>query len=200
REDDALAPVVSAAPAEPEAAPARVEPAAEAARPAPAPDPAVLQAQYNPTEARAVDPRPFQVVEGKDQGVLMQMVETIQSSVQKGQSSLRLQLNPQELGSIDVRLVSNPQGVGVTVFADQASTGRLLEMQIDQLRTSLQEAGVQLAHLNVFQHGQQRQEAPADGNRRFSQRRLAAFSQHNEPAAEAVAAPRRGQSVVDYRV
>lgn len=141
-----------------------------------------------------------QAVAAKDQDILMQMVRTIQTSVQQGQSSLRLQLHPQELGSIDVRLVSNPHGVGVTVFADQASTGRLLEMQIDQLRVALQDAGVQISHLNVFQQSQQRHEAPADWNRRPPNRRQTAFAGQDLPAADAVDGPRLGQSMVDYRV
>ena len=151
-------------------------------------------------ESMLVGERAAQAVEAKDQGVLMQMVRTIQTSVQQGQSSMRLQLNPQELGSIDVRLVSNPQGVGVTVYADQASTGRLLEMQIDQLRTALQDAGVQIAHLNVFQQSQQRHEAPADWSRKLHGRKQPPYAQQAQQPAQAVEGLRLEQSVVDYRV
>lgn len=78
-----------------------------------------------------------------------QVTQAIEASIQQGRNSIRLQLHPHDLGAIDVRLVSTPHGVGVTVFADQAGTGRLLETQIDQLRQSLNNAGVQLAHLNI---------------------------------------------------
>lgn len=101
-------------------------------------------------EAKAVQPS---VVEN-----VHQVARAVEASIQSGKNFIRLQLHPHELGGLDVRLVSTTQGVSVTVFADQASTGRLLEMQIDQLRQTLAEAGVQLAHLDVqaqAQPGQQ---------------------------------------------
>jgi hypothetical protein len=83
-----------------------------------------------------------------------QVARAVEASIQSGKNFIRLQLHPHELGGLDVRLVSTAQGVSVTVFADQASTGRLLEMQIDQLRQTLADAGVQLAHLDVHAQAQ----------------------------------------------
>jgi len=71
---------------------------------------------------------------------------------------MHLQLNPKELGAIDVHMVSGPQGVSVTFSAEQPATGRLLETQLNQLHQSLTDAGVQIAGLNIGQHGQPRQE------------------------------------------
>jgi flagellar hook-length control protein FliK len=65
---------------------------------------------------------------------------------------MRLQLNPQELGAIEVEMVSGSRGIQVTFFAEQASTGRLLETQLNQLRDSLVDSGVQLSGLNIGQH------------------------------------------------
>lgn len=97
-------------------------------------------------EARPVQPLAVENVH--------QMARAVEASIQSGKNFIRLQLHPHELGGLDVRLVSTAQGVGVTVFADQASTGRLLEMQIDQLRQTLADAGVQLAHLDVHAQAQ----------------------------------------------
>ncbi len=81
--------------------------------------------------------------------VVRQIVSQMEASIQQGRSSIRVQLHPQELGGIDIRFASSAQGVSVTVYAEQASTGRLLEAQLNQLRQSLNDAGVNLAQLNI---------------------------------------------------
>lgn len=81
--------------------------------------------------------------------VVRQIASQMEASIQQGRSSIRVQLHPQELGGIDIRFASSAQGVSVTVYAEQASTGRLLEAQLNQLRQSLNEAGVNLAQLNI---------------------------------------------------
>jgi len=81
--------------------------------------------------------------------VVRQIASQMEASIQQGRSSLRVQLHPQELGGIDIRFASSSQGVHVTVYAEQASTGRLLEAQLNQLRQSLTDAGVNLAQLNI---------------------------------------------------
>lgn len=81
--------------------------------------------------------------------VVRQIASQMEASIQQGRSSIRVQLHPQELGGIDIRFASSAQGVSVTVYAEQASTGRLLEAQLNQLRQSLNDAGVNLAQLNI---------------------------------------------------
>ncbi|MEW6180555.1 MAG: flagellar hook-length control protein FliK [Chloroflexota bacterium] len=81
--------------------------------------------------------------------MVRQIADQMEASIQQGRSSLRVQLHPQELGGIDIRFASSAQGVSVTVYAEQASTGRLLEAQLNQLRQSLNDAGVNLTQLNI---------------------------------------------------
>ncbi len=91
--------------------------------------------------------------------VVQQIMNQMNARIQQGgPASMRLQLNPKELGAIDVQMVTGAQGVSVTFFAEQASTSRLLETQMNQLRQSLNDAGIQLAGLNIGQHNQPRQE------------------------------------------
>jgi flagellar hook-length control protein FliK len=78
--------------------------------------------------------------------------------IKSGNTSMNLQLNPKELGAIEVQIIKNAQGVSVTFFAEQPATGQLLETQINQLRQSLKDAGVQLTGLNISQHDQPKQE------------------------------------------
>lgn len=90
--------------------------------------------------------------------MVRQIASQMEASIQHGRSSLRLQLNPQELGGIDIRFASSSQGISVTVYAEQASTGRLLETQLNQLRQSLNEAGVNLTQLNIHHHSPSQQQ------------------------------------------
>jgi flagellar hook-length control protein FliK len=90
--------------------------------------------------------------------VIQQIVHHVEARVHNRSTEMHLQLNPKELGVIDVQMVSGPQGVSVTFSAEQPATGRLLETQLSQLHQSLAEAGVQIAGLNIGQHGQPRQE------------------------------------------
>jgi flagellar hook-length control protein FliK len=86
--------------------------------------------------------------------VVQQILRQMSANLQSGPTSMHLQLNPKELGAIDVQMIKNAQGVSVTFFAEQASTGRLLETQMDQLRQSLKDSGIQVTNLNISQHGQ----------------------------------------------
>jgi flagellar hook-length control protein FliK len=69
--------------------------------------------------------------------------------VQQGRRSLRMQLNPRELGAIDVHLVTIGQTLSVTLTADKAATGSLLEKQLEDLRANLANAGVHQVTVNV---------------------------------------------------
>jgi flagellar hook-length control protein FliK len=90
--------------------------------------------------------------------VVQQVVSQMKVKIKSGNTSMRLQLNPKDLGGIEVQMVKSAEGVSVTFFAEQASTGHLLETQMNQLRQSLKDAGVQLTGLNVGQQDQPKQE------------------------------------------
>lgn len=150
------------------------------------------------TDAQAASAaRPLEMIE--------QVARTIEASLQQGKNSLRLQLNPADLGAIDIRLVSSGHRVSMTVIAEQASTGRLLESQVEQLRQNLADAGVQLSQVHVGQQNQSGQ-----FSRNFAQQQpqanLAAarlgqqgLSDDTETAADR-SARLRGAGTVDYKV
>jgi flagellar hook-length control protein FliK len=125
----------------------------------PVPNPAMLgldtlsQSKMNSIE-------PARLAEAQPRLLLNQVSEQVQAMWQQGNTSLHLQLHPKDLGKIDIRLTHTSQGLGVSVQTDQASTGKLLEAHLDQLRQSLQSAGIQLANLQVGQHQQQAQRQP----------------------------------------
>jgi len=89
-----------------------------------------------------------------------QMLESIKHNIQicrtNGQNSIKVELYPEVLGKIDIQLTSDKNGLGVTIIADQASTGKLLESQIQDIQVSLKNVGVELAQINVGTNSSQR--------------------------------------------
>ncbi|GAP11970.1 flagellar hook-length control protein [Bellilinea caldifistulae] len=135
--------------------------------------------------------------------VVRQIASQMEASIQQGRSSLRVQLHPQELGGIDIRFASSSQGVHVTVYAEQASTGRLLEAQLNQLRQSLTEAGVNLAQLNI--HHENPSHQPQGGFQGHSPRSRSFGGRETEQGSGSFIEPaERWQNLsvsgVDYRI
>jgi hypothetical protein len=132
--------------------------------------------------------------------VIEQITSQVKARVKSGETSIRMQLNPGELGAIDVQMTHSAKGVSVSFITEQASTGQLLESQVNQLRQSLKDAGVQLVNLNISQHGQSYQEG---GGFRQSQQ-FVQTSQRDVPLVEAdegIQPQRVGQtSEIDYLV
>jgi len=103
--------------------------------------------------ANRIDPANMNVIE--------QITSQVKARIKSGETSISMQLNPGELGKIEVQMTHSAQGVSVSFITEQASTGQLLESQMSQLRQSLKEAGVQLTNLNISQHHQPNQEGGA---------------------------------------
>jgi flagellar hook-length control protein FliK len=83
---------------------------------------------------------------------IQQGVETLTKS---GQTSLRLQLYPEALGRVDLRLTSGADGVRVSLTADLSATGNLLERHAQELRQALSDSGLTVAGLSIgFNLGQ----------------------------------------------
>jgi hypothetical protein len=83
-----------------------------------------------------------------------QITQAVEISLQTGRKTARIQLHPQDMGTIDIQLSSDKNGVGITILTEHASTGRLLEGQGDSLRNALDQAGLNLTHLNFGMRGE----------------------------------------------
>lgn len=145
-------------------------------------------------------PEPARLAEAHAAEIVRQINRQIDQMSRTGRASLRMQLYPEELGRIELRLTAGPEGLGVTLIADQAPTGRLIESQLNNLRQSLMQAGFQLANLDVGHEG-----SPNQGQWRDA---LAENQGARTPAQPAAAAPESlpgGRSFasggrVDYRI
>jgi flagellar hook-length control protein FliK len=96
-----------------------------------------------------VETRPFELVR--------QMSSEITSMVTTGKNSLHIQIQPENMGRIDVRLISNSDGMRVVMTTDSSATGKMLENNLNQLQRSLSEAGLQISGLSVNSQGLQGQ-------------------------------------------
>jgi flagellar hook-length control protein FliK len=145
----------------------------------------------------------IQAKQGPSQAALAQQVTAgMELMMRQGRSSMHIQLSPQDMGGINIHLVSNSAGVTVTVTADQAGTGHMLQNQADQLRQALNDAGVHVANLNV---GQQQLSGQFNQDREtFAQAQSNRFRVPREAAAEEtkpiLGVYQAGGGSVDYRV
>jgi len=137
---------------------------------------------------------------------IQQIVQETAASLKAGKSTVHLQLNPQDLGTIDIRLTSDSKGLGITIMTEHASTGRMLESQIENLRQSLSDAGLNLSNLNFSmkdgsgQMGQNQAQTNQE-NRSNNYSNLFQRSWNSDADAEKSATPSRLsllQSSIDY--
>lgn len=78
-----------------------------------------------------------------------QLGEQIRWRLGDGIQEARIEINPRELGAVDVRLSMDEQGLRVHLSAEQAKTRELLQNELPRLRESLQQGGILLADAQV---------------------------------------------------
>jgi len=77
-------------------------------------------------------------------GATDQVTAQIQRSVKDGDGSITMQLRPEELGRIDIKLnIDKDGGVNATITADRPQTLELLQRDSHSLERALQDAGLQ---------------------------------------------------------
>jgi flagellar hook-length control protein FliK len=90
------------------------------------------------------------VGEIRPQTVINQVIDTVQSAISKGYSRIRMEVNPASLGSLDMDLLVNQDRVKMIIFADNQEVRNLLQSNMDQLKTSLQQQGLRMEGVEVF--------------------------------------------------
>lgn len=92
---------------------------------------------------------PARLAEARTPEIINQITKGIDLLSRADGQSLRIHLQPENLGRIDIRLSSGPEGVSVALNTENPMTGSLLERSLSELRTSLADAGINLANLSV---------------------------------------------------
>ena len=82
------------------------------------------------------------------------MRSTIELGTRQGFSQARIELSPPSLGTIRIQLHKTADGVTAHVVTDSAATADTLSQGGDDLRRSLESAGVNLVRLNIEARGE----------------------------------------------
>lgn len=141
---------------------------------------------------------PDRLAEAQTTNIIGQIARQMDKLTQTGRQTLRIQLYPQELGHIDLKITSSPQGVGVTMLADNPTTGKLLEGQMAQLRQNLTDAGIQIANMQIGtqsnqQFNQGTPQSPNQTQAKYSMPNMTSDVSGEEPAQLI-------ESLIDYKI
>lgn len=85
---------------------------------------------------------PARLAEAPKNEVITQVANEVDQMVKTNRSSLRVQLYPEELGHIDLRIVTTKDGIGVTMVTEKVSTQQVLKSEMDLLKLSIEQAGI----------------------------------------------------------
>ena len=81
--------------------------------------------------------------------IVNQVVEKLQSSMQDGQTTLEMQLNPENLGKVYVNISSKEGVIHAQLAASNEAVRAALETQVADLRQNLNQAGVKVDAVEV---------------------------------------------------
>ena len=127
---------------------------------------AVQNASADVLDAATVAPIGRQVAQQVEQGML--------STIKGGGSRLDLQLNPQELGTINVTLSVRNGEVSAIIRSEKSETADMINRQVDVIRTNLEQQGLKVDKLEVRQETRQEQNSASWQD----------FNQHNSRQEE----------------
>jgi flagellar hook-length control protein FliK len=89
---------------------------------------------------------------------------TIEIAARQGYARARIEMQPEELGHISIRLLQTSEGLRARVSADTPAGAQALTQSRSELRQTLTSLGVSLLHLDIDSSGQ----SPAGGERDFT--------------------------------
>ncbi|MDG3441777.1 flagellar hook-length control protein FliK [Nitrospirillum amazonense] len=135
--------------------------------------------------------------------VLQQVTMGFQKAASNGMDSVTIQLTPDDMGSIDVKLDFHKDGkVRASVTADNAKTLDLLQRNSDDLKTALQDAGLQTDNdslsFNLKDDSQAQQQQERRGGQNGAQFSMDDTAAPEEAASEDTIIPSLGR--VDVRI
>ena len=81
--------------------------------------------------------------------VIPQLVEGLHLAFERGGSGVHLQLHPEGLGSVDLRVVSGEAGLAIRIAIENPATCDMIQAAVGQLAQSIEGRGLAVAHLLV---------------------------------------------------
>lgn len=142
---------------------------------------------------------PARLAEAPKNEVVTQVTAQIDQMVKTNQSSLRVQLYPEELGHIDLKIVSTKGGIGVTMLADNASTQDVLKSELNSLKQNIEQAGIQLSNLHIGQGQNSNQQQTFEERENFAKSYRVSQTSGSAPS-ENEAKVSLQTTMIDYRI
>lgn len=122
--------------------------------------------------------------------LIQQIAEQVKVSISEGTSSMEMQLNPENLGRIYLQISAKEGSVNATIAAQNEAVKAALEMQVADLKQSLNQAGVKVDAIEVtvaahefeknLEQGQNREKEQGERQQELSQRRNINLSSEDE--------------------
>ncbi|MDZ7784008.1 MAG: flagellar hook-length control protein FliK [Halioglobus sp.] len=110
---------------------------------------ATLAAAYTDAGAAKAGHLPAINVAPQDPAFGDQLAGRVTMMVRDGQSEARVQLNPPELGRLDIRISTDGDQARIMVMAQGADTRDAIEQALPRLREMLEQSGLQLSRFDV---------------------------------------------------
>lgn len=143
---------------------------------------------------------PARLAEAPKNEIITQVANQIDQLVKSNRSSIRLQLYPEELGHIDLRIVTTRSGISVTMMTEKASTQQVLKSDMDMLKQNIEQAGIQLSNLNINQGNNSNKQQSFENRQNLSNGSYAGTSSDNSNTTSDEPRVHLTSTVVDYRV
>jgi flagellar hook-length control protein FliK len=83
------------------------------------------------------------------ESVLNQIQETLGKVVKSGENEIRLQLSPENLGVLNIRIIAGKEGTQVLFKTDNLHSSQLISGQVDTLKAMMIEAGIKVDQVLV---------------------------------------------------
>jgi len=140
------------------------------------------------------------LVESKTLPMIQKISSEIVELAREQGKSMKIQIQPENMGKIDLRLVSNSDGMRIVMTTEIPATGKLLESHMDQLQRQLADAGVSISGMSVNSQNAQGQSANSSQNQSSGSSRstIPVFQQESEVVPTTTS--RVSVSGLDYRI
>lgn len=83
------------------------------------------------------------------ESVLNQIQQTLGKVVKSGDNEIRLQLSPENLGMLNIRIIAGKEGTQVLFKTDNLQSSQLISGQVDTLKAMLTDAGIKVEQVLV---------------------------------------------------
>lgn len=169
-----------------------------------APTPTGPTLASTPTDAAAANTNQVQQLalptQVQQQGWDHALAERVVWMAKQGVQEASIQLNPRELGPIEVHLSVDKGDANVTFVAHHGATRDALEAAMPRLRDMMRDSGLNLAQSDVSHHSFERQQQSAGfgGGRQNGSSPLAGDGSDGGVTGETLLSDRSGLGVVDY--